>query len=167
MSLIVQSMKELYWFGGGGRQPGQFYAVHSIVTDSHGNIYTTETYRGQRVQKFVYKGLVPLDTLLKDKDGGKQRGCATVEGQPALFLVHSGCRTSTVLHPQFIVICRTAGASETKASLTLSQAPAAGLLEPTYPASPISVAALSNNSAGLYLSPWISACDSYFGHGTP
>ncbi len=61
------SMKELYWFGGGGRQPGQFYAVHSIVTDSHGNIFTTETYRGQRVQKFVYKGLVPLDTLLKEK----------------------------------------------------------------------------------------------------
>ena len=29
-----QSMKELYWFGGGGRQPGQFYAVHRIVTDA-------------------------------------------------------------------------------------------------------------------------------------
>ena len=39
------------------RQPGQFYAVHSIATDSKGNIFTTETYRGQRVQKFVYKGL--------------------------------------------------------------------------------------------------------------
>ncbi len=48
-----------------GRQPGQFYAVHSIVTDTKGNIYTTETYRGQRVQKFIYKGLVPLSTLLK------------------------------------------------------------------------------------------------------
>jgi hypothetical protein len=60
-----QSMKELYWFGGGGRQPGQFYAVHSIVTDSHGNIYTTETYRGQRVQKFVYKGLIKLSELIK------------------------------------------------------------------------------------------------------
>ncbi len=60
-----QTMKELYWFGGGGRQPGQFYAVHSIVTDSKGNIYTTETYRGQRVQKFIYKGLVPLSSLIK------------------------------------------------------------------------------------------------------
>jgi hypothetical protein len=39
--------------------------VHSIVTDSKGNIYTTETYRGQRVQKFVYKGMVPLSSLLK------------------------------------------------------------------------------------------------------
>jgi hypothetical protein len=60
-----QSMKELYSFGGGGRTPGQFYAVHSIVTDSKGNIFTTETYRGQRVQKFLYKGLVPLSTLVK------------------------------------------------------------------------------------------------------
>jgi WD40 repeat protein len=60
-----QSMTELYSFGGGGRIPGQFYAVHSIVTDSKGNIFTTETYRGQRVQKFIYKGMVPLSTLLK------------------------------------------------------------------------------------------------------
>ena len=59
--------KELYSFGGGGRTPGTFYAVHSIVTDSKGNIYTTETYRGQRVQRFVYKGLVRLSTLVKAK----------------------------------------------------------------------------------------------------
>jgi hypothetical protein len=55
-----ESMTEIYSFGDGGRQPGQFYAVHSIATDSKGNIYTTETYRGQRVQKFVYKGLGPV-----------------------------------------------------------------------------------------------------------
>jgi hypothetical protein len=55
-----ESMTEIYSFGDGGRQPGQFYAVHSITTDSKGNIYTTETYRGQRVQKFVYKGLAPV-----------------------------------------------------------------------------------------------------------
>jgi hypothetical protein len=60
-------MKELYRFGGGGRMPGLFYAVHSIVTDSKGNILTTETYRGQRVQKFLYKGLVPLSTLVRQK----------------------------------------------------------------------------------------------------
>ena len=47
-------------FGDGGRQPGEFYAVHSIATDSKGNIFTTETYRGQRVQKFLYKGLAPV-----------------------------------------------------------------------------------------------------------
>jgi DNA-binding beta-propeller fold protein YncE len=44
-------------FGDGGRQPGQFFAVHSIATDSQGNIFTTETYEGKRVQKFVYKGM--------------------------------------------------------------------------------------------------------------
>ena len=44
-------------FGEGGRQPGMFFAVHSIATDSKGNIYTTETYEGKRLQKFVYKGL--------------------------------------------------------------------------------------------------------------
>src|SRR5262249_5600420 len=54
------SLTELASFGDGGRQPGQFYAVHSIATDSKGNIYTTETYRGQRLQKFVYKGLAPV-----------------------------------------------------------------------------------------------------------
>ena len=47
-------------FGEGGRQPGEFYGVHSIAVDSKGNIYTTETYRGQRVQRFVYKGLAPV-----------------------------------------------------------------------------------------------------------
>ncbi|MCC7153491.1 MAG: hypothetical protein IT161_02890 [Bryobacterales bacterium] len=47
-------------FGGGGWQPGQFYAVHSIATGSKGNIYTTETYRDQRVQKFVYRGLAAV-----------------------------------------------------------------------------------------------------------
>ncbi len=50
-------MEILTTFGDGGRQPGQFYGVHSIATDSKGNIYTTETYEGKRVQKFVYKGL--------------------------------------------------------------------------------------------------------------
>ena len=53
-------------FGDGGRQPGEFYAVHSIATDSKGNIFTTETYRGQRIQKFVYKGVGPVT---KDSEG--------------------------------------------------------------------------------------------------
>ena len=54
------SLEILTSFGGGGRQPGQFFAVHSIATDSKGNIYTTETYEGKRLQKFVYKGLAPV-----------------------------------------------------------------------------------------------------------
>ncbi len=55
-----ESLQVLTSFGDGGRQPGEFYAVHSIATDSKGNVFTTETYRGQRVQKFAYKGLAPV-----------------------------------------------------------------------------------------------------------
>ena len=47
-------------FGEGGRQPGQWHGVHNIATDSRGNIYTTETYDGKRIQKFAYKGLGPV-----------------------------------------------------------------------------------------------------------
>ena len=52
-----KTMTELYNFGYGGRQPGMFLGVHSIAVDSKGNLYTTETYTGKRLQKFVYKGL--------------------------------------------------------------------------------------------------------------
>ena len=55
-----KSMTELYNFGYGGRQPGMFLGVHSIAVDSKGNIYTTETYTGKRLQKFVYKGMGPV-----------------------------------------------------------------------------------------------------------
>ena len=58
--LLRDTLEILTSFGDGGRQPGQFYAVHSIATDSKGNIFTTETYRGQRVQKFVYKGMAAV-----------------------------------------------------------------------------------------------------------
>jgi DNA-binding beta-propeller fold protein YncE len=57
-----KTLEILTSFGDGGRQPGQFFAVHSIATDSKGNIYTTETYEGRRVQKFAYKGLAPVTT---------------------------------------------------------------------------------------------------------
>ena len=52
-----KNLEILTSFGDGGRQPGQFFAVHSIATDSKGNIFTTETYEGKRVQKFTYKGM--------------------------------------------------------------------------------------------------------------
>ena len=58
--ILRDSLEVLTSFGDGGRQPGLFYGVHSIATDAKGNIYTTETYRGQRVQKFVYKGMAPV-----------------------------------------------------------------------------------------------------------
>ena len=55
--VLRETLEELTNFGDGGRQPGQFFGVHSIATDSKGNLYTTETYEGKRVQRFVYKGI--------------------------------------------------------------------------------------------------------------
>lgn len=58
--MLRETLEILTSFGDGGRQPGQFFAVHSIATDSKGNLYTTETYEGKRVQKFVYTGMGPV-----------------------------------------------------------------------------------------------------------
>ncbi|HET9578477.1 MAG TPA: hypothetical protein VFP44_11650 [Usitatibacter sp.] len=58
--VLRDTLQEITNFGDGGRQPGQFFGVHSIATDSKGNIYTTETYEGKRIQKFVYKGMGPV-----------------------------------------------------------------------------------------------------------
>jgi len=58
-----KTLEILTSFGDGGRYPGQFFAVHSIATDSKGNIYTTETYEGKRVQKFTYKGMGPVTVM--------------------------------------------------------------------------------------------------------
>ena len=57
------TLEVLTSFGTGGRQPGQFFGVHSIASDSKGNLYTTETWEGKRLQKFVYRGIgnVPRD----------------------------------------------------------------------------------------------------------
>ena len=55
--ILRETLEEITNFGDGGRQPGQFFGVHSVATDSKGNLYTTETYEGKRLQKFVYKGM--------------------------------------------------------------------------------------------------------------
>ena len=55
--LLRDTLEILTSFGDGGRQPGQFYGVHSIAVDSKGNVYTTETWESKRVQKFVFKGV--------------------------------------------------------------------------------------------------------------
>jgi DNA-binding beta-propeller fold protein YncE len=55
--ILRDTLEEISTFGDGGRQPGQFYGVHSIAMDSKGNVYTTETYEGKRIQKFNYKGI--------------------------------------------------------------------------------------------------------------
>ncbi len=63
-------------FCDGGRVPGEFFALHgSIATDSKGDIFTTETLEGKRVQKFTYKGLGPVTAasraVLWPVSGGK------------------------------------------------------------------------------------------------
>ncbi len=52
-----ESLQIVTHFGMGGRQPGMFFGVHSIAVDSKGNIYTTETYTGKRLQKFINRGM--------------------------------------------------------------------------------------------------------------
>ena len=54
------TLEVLTTFGDGGRQPGQFFGVHNIAVDSQGNLYTTETYTGARLQRFLYKGVGPV-----------------------------------------------------------------------------------------------------------
>ena len=61
ISIVERStLQVLTTFGDGGRQPGQFYGVHNLDTDSRGNLYATETYNGARVQRFRYKGVAPV-----------------------------------------------------------------------------------------------------------
>ncbi|MCY4633317.1 MAG: hypothetical protein OXG04_02205 [Acidobacteria bacterium] len=50
-------LEYIYSFGSGGRMAGQFFGNHSIAVDSAGNVYTTETFEGKRVQRFKYKGM--------------------------------------------------------------------------------------------------------------
>ncbi len=47
-------------FGDGGNYAGEFHGVHSIAIDNEGNLFTTETYEGRRIQKFIYKGMAPV-----------------------------------------------------------------------------------------------------------
>jgi DNA-binding beta-propeller fold protein YncE len=54
------TLEVLTSFGAGGRQPGQFFGVHNLAVDSKGNLYTTETYTGARVQRFLYKGVAAV-----------------------------------------------------------------------------------------------------------
>lgn len=68
-----ESLEILTTFGDGGRNPGQFFAVHNIATDSKGNLYTTETYEGKRLQKFVYKGMGPVTEMDQGTPWPKER----------------------------------------------------------------------------------------------
>ena len=60
-----KSLQVLGSFGDGvGDAPGQFYILHDMAADSHGNIYTAEIDENSRVQKFVFKGMaiVPISS---------------------------------------------------------------------------------------------------------
>ena len=53
-----QTMELVGFFGGrGGKGVGEFFHIHSIATDSNGNIYLGEVNAGHRVLKWSYTGM--------------------------------------------------------------------------------------------------------------
>jgi sugar lactone lactonase YvrE len=58
-----QSGQILGGFGSAGHAAGEFTLLHMIATDSKGNLYTSETIDGRRLQKFTPDGVVPLNRL--------------------------------------------------------------------------------------------------------
>ena len=54
---LRKTLEQLTMIGGGGYGPGQSGMMHSIATDSKGNIYYTDTWEGHRVQKLTFKGI--------------------------------------------------------------------------------------------------------------
>ena len=87
-------------FGDGGRQPGQFYGVHSIAVDSQGNIYTTETWEGKRLQKFVNRGLGAGDRRRTRARSGRARH-RRADAVPDVVLIHGngGCTAADLWLP--------------------------------------------------------------------
>ena len=63
-------------FGIGGRHPGEFFGVHNLATDSEGNLYTTETYTGARVQKFIFRGVQAVPRADPNFGPGSAQGVA-------------------------------------------------------------------------------------------
>lgn len=56
-----KSLEILGSFGDGvGDAPGQFYILHDMAADSHGNVYTAEIDENSRVQKFVFRGMAAV-----------------------------------------------------------------------------------------------------------
>ncbi|WP_317933107.1 beta-propeller fold lactonase family protein [Halioxenophilus sp. WMMB6] len=51
-----ENLELLAAIGGNGRAPGEFTWLHSVATDSSGNLYTSEVSRGRRAQKLVLLG---------------------------------------------------------------------------------------------------------------
>ena len=57
-----KTLEPLDSFGRNGVAPGEFYVMHHMNVDAKGNLYVTEVQDGKRIQKFVFKGLVPAPT---------------------------------------------------------------------------------------------------------
>lgn len=55
-----KTMQPLDSFGRPGVAPGEFFVLHHMTTDSKGNLFTSEVQDGRRLQKFAFKGLVPV-----------------------------------------------------------------------------------------------------------
>jgi hypothetical protein len=54
------AMEVVGYFGGyGGHGLGEFSHIHSIATDSKGNIYLGEVDTGRRVYRWNFKGMGP------------------------------------------------------------------------------------------------------------
>ena len=54
-----KTLQPLDSFGRPGVAPGEFYVLHHMTADSKGNLYASEVEDGRRIQKFVFKGIVP------------------------------------------------------------------------------------------------------------
>jgi hypothetical protein len=55
--LSRETLEVLGYFGGsGGHGSGQFFHIHSIATDSKGNVYLGESF-GMRALRWNYKGI--------------------------------------------------------------------------------------------------------------
>jgi len=57
-----KTLEVLYQFGDGSGSAGNFVTrgAHRLAVDSKGNLYTAEVHPGNRVQKFVFKGMGPI-----------------------------------------------------------------------------------------------------------
>jgi hypothetical protein len=71
--LLRSTLEVLTTFGDGGRAAGEFFGCHNLATDSKGNLYVTETYTGARVQRFLFKGIGPVE---------KNQGVPWPKGRP-------------------------------------------------------------------------------------
>jgi DNA-binding beta-propeller fold protein YncE len=56
-----KALQVLYQFGQRGASPGDFQGLHHIAIDSKGNLYTGEVAPGARAQRFLYKGVNPIE----------------------------------------------------------------------------------------------------------